>query len=52
MKILGLTEENIRKDIRKLFRLEKQTKAIKDRILRDIKKFLSICKTKKVNMNQ
>ena len=30
-------EENIIKDIRNPFRLEKETKAIKDRILRDIK---------------
>ena len=30
-------KENIIKDIRDLFRLEKETKEIKDRILRDIK---------------
>ena len=32
------------KDIRTLFRLEKETKAIKDRILRDIKSLLSMKK--------
>ena len=32
------------KDIRNLFRLEKQTKAIKDRVLRDIKTSLSMKK--------
>ena len=37
MKRLSLEEENIIKDIRKLFRQEKETKAIKNRILRDIK---------------
>ena len=31
-------EKNIIKDIIKLLRLEKETKAMKDRILRDIKK--------------
>ena len=31
-------KEKIIKDIRNLFRLEKETKAIKDRILTDIKK--------------
>ena len=30
-------EENITKDIRNVFRREKETKAIKDRILRNIK---------------
>ena len=34
---LSLEEENIIKDKRKLFRLKKETKAIKDRILRYIK---------------
>ena len=38
MEILGLTEQNISKYIGNLFRLEKETKANKDRILRDIKK--------------
>ena len=37
MKNLGPEEENVIKDVRTLFRLEKQTKSIKDRILRDIK---------------
>ena len=32
-------EENIIKDIRNLFRLEKEVKVIKDRILRDIQNF-------------
>ena len=34
---LSLEEENIIKDIRNLFRLKKETKAIKDRILRYLK---------------
>ena len=34
MKSLSLEEENLNKDIRNLFRLEKKTKGIKDRILR------------------
>ena len=33
-------EENLIKDIRNLFKLEKKTKAIKNRILRDIKNVL------------
>ena len=37
MKNLRPEEENIIKNIRNLFRLEKETKAINDRILRDIK---------------
>ena len=37
MESLSLEEENIIKDIRNIFRLEKETKAIKDRILVDIK---------------
>ena len=37
MESLSLEEESIIKDIRNLFRLEKETKAIKDRTLRDIK---------------
>ena len=32
MEILSLEEENIIKDIRNLFRLEKETKAIKDQV--------------------
>ena len=36
MESLVLEEENIIKDIRNLFRQEKETKAIKDGILRDI----------------
>ena len=36
MESLSLEEENIVKDIRNLFRLEKKTKAIKNRMLRDI----------------
>ena len=39
------------KDIRNLFRLEKETKATKDRILRDIKKLFGHEK-KKIIMNQ
>ena len=35
MENLRLAEENIIKDIRNLFRVEKGTKAIKDRTLRD-----------------
>ena len=38
------------KDIRNLFRLEKQTKAIKDRVLRDIK--ISLSMKKNFIMNQ
>ena len=37
MESLSLEEENIIEDIRNIFRLEKETKAIKDRIFRDIK---------------
>ena len=37
MESLSLEEEKIIKDIRNLLRLKKETKAIKDRILRDIK---------------
>ena len=37
-------ERKIIKDIRNLFRREKETKAIKDRIVRDIKFFLSMYK--------
>ena len=38
MKIPRPEKEEIIKDIRNLFRLEKETKRIKDRILTDIKK--------------
>ena len=41
MKSLSLEEENIIKDIKNLFRLEKETKAIKDIILRDINNLFS-----------
>ena len=51
MEILSLEEENIIKHIRNLFRLEKETKVIKDRILRDIKNFLSM-KQKQIIINQ
>ena len=34
---LSLEEENIIKYIRNLFKLKKETKGIKDRILRDVK---------------
>ena len=37
MESLSLEKEKIIKDIRNLFRLEKETKPIKDRILSDIK---------------
>ena len=37
MENLSLNEENIIKDIRNLFRQEKETKAINVKILRDIK---------------
>ena len=37
MENLRPEEENIIKDIRNLFRLQKKIKGIKDRILRDIK---------------
>ena len=36
MEALTLEEENITNDVRNLFRLEKETKSIKDRILRYI----------------
>ena len=39
MKNLGPEKENIIKNIRNLFRLEKETKGIKDKRLRDIKLF-------------
>ena len=39
MESLSLEEENIVKDARNLFRQEKESKSIKDGILRDIKKF-------------
>ena len=41
MKNLGPEKENIIKNIRNLFRLEKETKGIKDKRLRDIKLFFS-----------
>ena len=37
MEALTPEEENITNDVRNLFRLEKETKSIKDRILRYIK---------------
>ena len=37
MKNLRTEEENIIKNIRNLFRLEKESEGIKDRIIRDIK---------------
>ena len=40
------------KDTRNLFRIEKETKAIKDRILRGIKNFLRMKKKKKIIINQ
>ena len=40
MESLSLEEENIIKDIRNLFRLEKEIQTIKDRVLRDIKNLL------------
>ena len=46
----SLSLENIVKDIRNLFRLERETNAIKDRILRDIKIFLSM--KRKIIINQ
>ena len=52
MKSLILEEENIIKDIRNLFRPEKETKAIKNGILRDIKIFLSMKNKKKIIINQ
>ena len=51
MESLSLQEKNILKDIRNRFRLEKETKTIKNRILRDVKDFLSI-KKKKIIINQ
>ena len=36
MESLGLKKQNIIKDIRNIFRLEKETKAIKSRILSDM----------------
>ena len=62
MESSSLEKENIIKDIRNFFilkkgirklRQEKETKAIKDRILRDVKNlFLSIEKKKKIVVNQ
>ena len=40
------------KDIRNLFRLKKETKAIKDRILRDIKNLVEHEEEEKVNYNE
>ena len=51
MECLSLVEDNIIKDLRNLFSQEKETKAIKDRILRDINNFLSM-KNKKIIINQ
>ena len=45
-------EENIIKDFRNRFRPEKDTKAIKDRIPRDIKKLFEHKKKKKTITNQ
>ena len=50
MDSLNLEEENIMKEIRNLFRLEKRTKAIKDGIVRNIKNFL--CMKKNIIINQ
>ena len=50
MESLSLQEENIIKDIRNLFRLEKETTAIKDRMLREIKNLWSM--KKKIIINQ
>ena len=44
-------EKNIIKDIRNPFRLEKETKAIKDKILRDIKNLFEQ-KKKKIIIKQ
>ena len=52
MESLSLQEKNIIKDIRNLFRLKKDIKGIKDRILRDIKKNFEHEKKKKVIINQ
>ena len=62
MKSLSLEEENIIKYVRDLFRQVKEIKAIKNRILRDIKNlfehekdiknFLNIKKKKKIIINQ
>ena len=41
LKNLRSDKENIIKNIRNLFRLEKETKGIKDKRLRDIKLFFS-----------
>ena len=40
MESLSIDEENIIKDIRSLFIIEKQTEGIKDRIIRDVKNHL------------
>ena len=48
MECLSLVEDNIMKDLRNVFRQEKETKAIKDRILRDINNFLSMKKKKNI----
>ena len=47
---LGLEEENIIKDIRNLFILEKETKAIKEEYLEVLRIFLSM--KKKIIINQ
>ena len=47
MECLSLVEDNM-KDLRNVFRQEKETKAIKDRILRDINNFLSMKKKKNI----
>ena len=44
MENLNLEKENTSKDIRNLFRLEKETKEIKDRILETLRIFLSMNK--------
>ena len=51
MESLSLAEENTIKDLRNLFRLKKDTKAIKNRIFKDVKIFLSM-KKKKIIINQ
>ena len=48
MECLSLVEDNIMKDLRNVFRQEKETKAIKNRILRDINNFLSMKKKKNI----
>ena len=52
METLSLEEENIVNYIKNLFRLEQETKVIKDRLLETLRIFLSMKKKKKIIINQ